>query len=191
LLDHFLRFRHLYLCFATALITFLVAVLVYAKPSARDLPQVPCKRTPDDKAVYITVLRDSGIWKSTLDPDSIRAYTLTEKTSNWSQGPLSSSAETLLNQANAETRADFMSKNKNSCYIGGFKKRDINKAVEAKSHWSGSIGVSRIGFNLAKDEALVYTESFCGSLCASGDLFLLRKQRDHWEIVAQRNLWLS
>jgi hypothetical protein len=191
LLVYLLRFGRFCVSLAAILIAFVIAVPACAMPSARKSPQVPCKRTPDDKAVYIAVLRDSGTWKSRLDPDSIRAYTLTETNSSWSLGPLSASAQILLNQSNTETRADFASKNKSSCSIGGFRKGDIDKTAQAEGNWSGDIRLSRIGFNSTRDEALVYTESVCGSLCGSGDIFLLRKERDHWEVVAQRNLWVS
>jgi hypothetical protein len=109
-----------------------------------------------------------------------------------------------LSQAGDETRADFASKSTKSCYIGGFRKRDIDREAVASpggsdakrrtselGYWSGTINLSRIGFSAAKDEALVYAESSCGSLCGSGDLFLLRKRGDRWEMIAQSTLWLS
>lgn len=143
-----------------------------------DVTKVPCKLTRDDTAVYVTILKFSLVWKPQVDPDSVHAYTLTAKDGNWStpSGLLGASAETILSQAGDETRADFASKSTKSCYIGGFRKRDIDTEAAASpggsdgkgrtselGYWSGTINLSRIGFSSAKDEALVYAESSCGS----------------------------
>ena len=159
---------------------------------------LPCKVTQDDKTVYITVFRDSEMWKPQLNPEWIRAYTLAPN--SWDSNHLfDKSAQPILDQASAEALADLASKAMKSCYIGGFKKRDINRATDPPAkrppselgYWLGSVQVSRVGFNAAKNEALVYTGSYCGALCGSGYLFLLRKSGDHWEIVARHNLWVS
>ena len=38
---------------------------------------------------------------------------------------------------------------------------------------------------------LVYGEYFCGSLCATGWLFLLRSKGETWEVVGTEVLWVS
>jgi len=207
--DTFQRVSRLWFVLGIVLIQCVAVVPSHATSRSPDLPKVPCRLTPDDTAVYVTVLKYSGVWKPQVDPGSIQAYTLTSKTGNWNTplGPLDPSAQAMLDQAGEETRADFGSKSTKSCFIGAFKKRDINRTAEANSansvrsdvkrqasapvYWSGVIRLPRIGFSPAKDEALVYAESSCGSSCAGGDLFLLRKRGDHWEIISQRNLWLS
>jgi len=149
--------------------------------------------------VYVAVFRDSGMWKPQLDPEwSIRAYTVVPNGPR-SEALFDGSAQSILGQASEEARADFASKATKSCYIGGFKKRDINRPQDkpvgrqpsGPNYWSGSIQVSRVGFNVIKTEALIYVESYCGALCGSGDLFLLRKNGDRWEIVATQDLWVS
>ena len=196
----------LYLGVGVLLIASMDAVPGHAASSSPATPQVPCKITQDDKAVYVTVFRDSGMWKPQLDPEwSIRAYTLAPN-GWWNLRLFVTPAQSIFDQASVETRADLASKVTKSCYIGGFKKREINQVTDSHDatghpdarrrssepiYWPGYVKVSRVGFNADKNEALVYTESYCGALCASGYLFLLRKRGDQWEIVAQRNLWLS
>jgi hypothetical protein len=179
-----------------------------SKPSS-GLPRVRCNLTADDFEVYVTILSDSGEWSLPLDPASIKSETLTAKDGNWSGplGPWGRSAKPLLEQASEETRAQFAAMSAKRCFVKPFRKRDLVRNTEEEvannkqsgrkrraadpKYWAGIVQLSRVGFNSQKDEALVYLERYCGSLCASGDIFLLRKMNSRWGIIARINLWLS
>lgn len=174
--------------------------------SAPSDPKVPCRITKDDLTIYATILRDSRIWKPQVDPDAVNGYTLTAKGDDWDSplGPLGKRGSGLMANASKETVNDFVSKRTKSCFIGSLKKRDLVRGpdsdvvtADGKSnnsrpkYWEGFIRLSRIGFNSARDEALVYTETGCGALCGSGDLFFLKRKGSDWRIVEHLNLWLS
>jgi hypothetical protein len=53
------------------------------------------------------------------------------------------------------------------------------------------LGVSGIGYNHRFDQALVYATTYCGGLCAEGDMFLLEKVGGYWIIRDAVLLWIS
>jgi len=55
----------------------------------------------------------------------------------------------------------------------------------------GYISFSHVGFNKANDEAIVYFQHSCGSLCASGYYLVLNKQKTTWRVKNRRMLWIS
>jgi hypothetical protein len=55
----------------------------------------------------------------------------------------------------------------------------------------GYVEFSRVGFNAASTEALVYFEHSCGELCASGHYLLLTKGKNGWQVENKRMVWIS
>ena len=55
----------------------------------------------------------------------------------------------------------------------------------------GFVGLSRVGFNSDKSQALVYVEHGCGIVCGSGNYILLRKGVAGWEVVGKHQPWIS
>jgi hypothetical protein len=55
----------------------------------------------------------------------------------------------------------------------------------------GLVGFSRVGFNAATNQALVYLEHWCGGLCGSGNYVLLRKEGEGWKVVSVSRAWNS
>lgn len=55
----------------------------------------------------------------------------------------------------------------------------------------GIVKFSNIVFNDSGDRALMYVESFKGSLDASGDIVVMRKRNNAWTIELQINQWVS
>ena len=55
----------------------------------------------------------------------------------------------------------------------------------------GFITLSRVGFNHAKTQALLYIGHLCGGLCGSGQFFLLVKERNSWKIQYAATTWVS
>jgi hypothetical protein len=163
--------------------------------------KVPCDLTAEDHAVYAAVLKDPDVWHLPINAATPGPFTLDQRKDEWKQGhgPLSSTADPLLQQASSETHDDFAAKSTKSCYVGAFRQKDLERpsGIEYRaderppkeSYWYGRIDLSRVGFNSAKTEALVYTESSCGVRCGGGDFFLLRKKDGAWVVVAQINLW--
>jgi hypothetical protein len=52
-------------------------------------------------------------------------------------------------------------------------------------------GVSRVGFNRARNQALVYGYYHCGGLCGEGEILLLEKIDGYWLIRNRVGLWIS
>jgi hypothetical protein len=55
----------------------------------------------------------------------------------------------------------------------------------------GLVSFSRVGFNAATNQALVYFEHWCGGLCGSGNYILLRKEGEGWKVVSVSRAWNS
>jgi hypothetical protein len=201
-----IRFRFLF-CAGFSLVS-LLAPTEFSGEVGED--QVSCHVTVDDRAVYAAVLRDAETWKQTINSESVDPYTTASRNkgdSENSPGLQQAAAQALLGEASAETRRDFFSKTTKSCFIGALRQRDLLRVPDSngadggasiKKHpvakpifWSGIIRFSRVGFNSGRDEALVSVDSTCGSLCGSGDLFLLRRIAGKWTIVGRANLWVS
>lgn len=53
----------------------------------------------------------------------------------------------------------------------------------------GFIGISPVGFNRERNQALIYLEHSCRSLCGSGHYILLSKNKEDWKV--DKNLWLE
>ena len=56
---------------------------------------------------------------------------------------------------------------------------------------TGIIRFSRIGFNERHDQAFLYVENTCGSLCGSGSFVLLDRHGDDWQVVKETPVWES
>jgi hypothetical protein len=97
--------------------------------------------------------------------------------------------KTKLPDISPETLADFQAKN-DKTYLLRCLDRTGGKPKKLKRSWGGitSISFSRIGFNTAKTEALVYSGfSTAGNYCGI-DLVWLKKKNDRWEIIERVNL---
>lgn len=55
----------------------------------------------------------------------------------------------------------------------------------------GIVAFSRVGFNAARTQALVYSERRCGSLCGEGSYVLLSKHEGEWIIQQRSGDWIS
>lgn len=53
------------------------------------------------------------------------------------------------------------------------------------------IGISHIGFSFERNQALVYLEEWCGSLCGTGNYFLLSKEQGKWKVIKRHSPWIS
>jgi hypothetical protein len=55
----------------------------------------------------------------------------------------------------------------------------------------GFISFSQVGFNSEMNQALVYFEHWCQSLCGSGIYVLLDKGKDGWKVTKRHRSWIS
>src|SRR5204862_1604277 len=55
----------------------------------------------------------------------------------------------------------------------------------------GYIGLSNIGFNKARSQALVYFVHWCGTLCGSGHYILLSRTGKEWKVEMAEGIWIS
>lgn len=80
-------------------------------------------------------------------------------------------------------------------------KQEIVKIFKGPGSWedfykrypdsSGLIVLSRVGFNPAMNQAMIYIEHSCGGLCGTGHYVLLEKTSDNWRVVQQIMVWVS
>jgi hypothetical protein len=56
---------------------------------------------------------------------------------------------------------------------------------------TGFMSVSRIGYNSAKTQALLYIGNLCGGLCGTGQVFLLVKDDGAWKVQYVAMTWIS
>ena len=77
---------------------------------------------------------------------------------------------------------------------GGKKTGDQNAFAEFYRLYPKSPGfmtLSRIAFNPARTQALLYIGNLCGNLCGSGHFFLLVKDGSAWKIRYAAMTWIS
>lgn len=55
----------------------------------------------------------------------------------------------------------------------------------------GSVRFSRVAFTRDRARALVYVDFHCGGRCGTGELILLRRTGERWEIVEKKRVWVS
>lgn len=55
----------------------------------------------------------------------------------------------------------------------------------------GFFVVSHVGLNLAKTEALLYVDHYCGGLCGGGGYVQMRKVNGMWRVVSLHETWVS
>jgi len=55
----------------------------------------------------------------------------------------------------------------------------------------GIVSFSRVGFNKARTEALVYMSYVCGGLCGHGFTFWMEKSGDTWKVKEIIRMWIS
>ena len=69
--------------------------------------------------------------------------------------------------------------------------RAWERFYEKYPHSPGYVMLSRVGYNAARDQAMVYAAHSCHGLCGEGRYILLTKGRDGWRIKNELHLWIS
>ncbi len=73
----------------------------------------------------------------------------------------------------------------------GTEGKGFDAFYEAYPGAQGLMTISRVGFNDAGDQALVYAGNMSYSLAGAGYLFLMEKHGERWEITARTMVWIS
>lgn len=115
-----------------------------------------------------------------------------------------------FNELKSDTLENFILKNKQSIPIekkfipqNKFKLvekevlepiwKNSSKFTDFKEKYStkGYYTFSQVGFSDYGTQAILFRSIYCGSLCASGDYFLLSKKNENWQITRTFNAWVS
>lgn len=82
-----------------------------------------------------------------------------------------------------------------SAVITGKKAEDGWTALDMRCrNYGGLIELSAVGFNRAKDRAIVYMGHWCGGLCGGGTHYFLEKKNGKWaraNVAARKCFWAS
>jgi hypothetical protein len=74
--------------------------------------------------------------------------------------------------------------------IRSFETTENRRAFEQRYPTQNIILFSRVGFNRARDEALVNSWGFCGGDCGGGGYYLFKKENGVWKLK-QEKTWIS
>jgi hypothetical protein len=163
-----------------------VAVINSRDPREAEARAISGPFSPDEYAIYQTVIdrafHDAMIKFSVLNP-SVDAGLFSDMDGNI-QG-LRAADETLADYVKKRSmQTDLMSLTTLGYHIVDSKHVDGRERV-------CSVRVSRIGFNAAGDQALLYCDHSCGSLTGEGEVILLEKVDGEWRVMRRVGLWIS
>ena len=72
-----------------------------------------------------------------------------------------------------------------------FKKGGWNEFYRQYPNSQGTLVLSRVGFNPAVDQALIYAGNESNYLAGAGFYYLLAKENGEWKIIQQLMVWVS
>jgi len=196
----------------------LVGYLGFASPAAAQQAKSDtaeeCNLSADELEIYSATI-DELLFQG---PDPAARAILRERTSIGYPPGMASMKNTktgekeLLGSVRMDTRIDFDARNKLPCtlepHIEPVKRVQLVGAGDeflsfprGSGSWKafyrkypGATGftvLSRIGFNPAKDQALVYLGNSCELLCGHGYLALLKKHKGKWSVVKSAKIWIA
>jgi hypothetical protein len=173
-----------------------------------------CKLTPVELDVYSATIQEL-LLKDRADTARVILRDRTSAGYPPGMASMKSTGENekeLLEGSTVETREDFDAKNKTPCKL----EPQIQPAEKIKllthtdeqvsfprgsgswkifyANYPGATGftlLSRIGFNSARDQALVYFGNSCELLCGHGYLVLLKKHNGKWKVMKQVTIWIA
>ncbi|MGC2420612.1 MAG: hypothetical protein WA405_03070 [Candidatus Acidiferrales bacterium] len=171
-----------------------------------------CATSPDDAEIYSEVIR-----ATILDQDDGKErVVLMDQTSIASPdmdlwtGISGRKLNGMLQSWDAEAKTDFDANAKQHCALPASieprdrvvfvtpeqedalfpnRPRDWQAFYKEYPHASGLTALSAIGFNKARDKALVYIANSCDNLCGGGYFVLLVKKEGKWEVIKTSVTW--
>jgi len=139
-------------------------------------------------------------------------YAYGDKKENWEQIKIrlpNLSEETVANyEAKLKSPIEFKQPFNLALKYSLFSKKDYEaifgagrNANSTEDRWSkfyekypqsgGYIWLSNVGFNKARDQALVYFVHWCGTLCGTGHYILLKRDEKGWQVETIGMIWIS
>jgi hypothetical protein len=213
--------RHLASTLLSAIVLFaIVPVSAQSFQKHKDKSSsAPCKLTSDDYSVYSAMLNGRGRpedpeerWDDKpqliiADSTGKGGALFKERKGLWSSGFRTNSK----NKPADDTERDFMLKLESECAVEMgmenapsyrlISRKEVDEIFKKNDGWeefykrypksSGIWSFSRVGYNAAANEALVYVVHSCGMLCGTGHLYLLTKQNEKWMVKDRLMLWIS
>jgi len=188
------------------------AIFTPAPPLHAQKSPPPASLTDDDAAVYTSLLKD--LYQAAKG----RPIILSNQTALGVppgmvgnlpvQGP---QTNTFLERIAPDARQNYEDINHASLHIPSPCKfapdcqlvdlADVTLQVKNEKAWRkfmlkhpntpGIIIVSRIGYNGARDQAVVYSGMSCGELCGQGEFTWLLKHNGVWEVESSNVVWIS
>ncbi|HEX5130988.1 MAG TPA: hypothetical protein VFX92_00725 [Candidatus Krumholzibacteria bacterium] len=153
--------------------------------------------SPDEYAIYQTVI-DHAFGRHSFEPGQ-EVLILNPSVDAALFHTPTNLQELLL--ANDETLDDFMQKRSIKTDLASLTalghdvadaaKTDAERRTGQISHWPCTVRVSRVGFNSAGDQALLYCDYGKGNLGGEGVLILLDRVEGEWRITRRVSLWIS
>ncbi|HEX5130985.1 MAG TPA: hypothetical protein VFX92_00710 [Candidatus Krumholzibacteria bacterium] len=155
--------------------------------------------SPEEYAVYQIVI-DRAIHDKLFPDPELRWFVITPSEDAGVYSEMDSSVE-LLGTADDTMAGYLMNRSMQSDMAslsmlgydilasdahGGERKKSA-----APGAWGCQVRVSRIGFNAAGDQALVYCEHGCGALSSVGEVILLDRVNGEWRVKKSVALWMS
>jgi hypothetical protein len=113
-----------------------------------------------------------------VPPEAKQDYTQSNHTSEKLPSPCHLAPECI-----AENAGDLALEVKNA--------KAWNKFFRKHPNAPGIVVVSRIGFNSAHSQAIVYTGYTCGTLCGQGEYARLVKNNGEWAVADHTVVWIS
>jgi hypothetical protein len=192
-----------------AMILATVAPQIRAQKSADPPPAL----SEDDSAVYTALLRElyqAAKGRPIILSDQTALGVPPGMVANLAvQGP---QTDTFLDRISPEARQNYEDINNHSslhfsspckfapeCTLENLA--DVALQVKDAKAWRkfmakhantpGIIIVSRIGYNRARDQAVVYSGMSCGMLCGQGEFTWLTKHDGVWAVEASNVVWIS
>jgi hypothetical protein len=196
-----------------------LVTLIYPAPVSHALlNSQPVDERMEENAVYKVVFQKMYVDKNTkvlvIEATTTRCQ-ICEGSEEYSASPPTpyASVQGSVPSAEPDTVISYVNKNKvaSELLLGelGFEYRLVSEKTVNQyfsdtgtaTGWTGFyktypdspglLSVSRVGFNVRHDQALVYVAHSCGDLCGLGSYILLKKQADQWVIERTEGLWIS
>jgi hypothetical protein len=150
--------------------------------------------TGEEYQVYRTLVADSAFNGSStvLFCDSTQAWDFPDGNSPWKSELLGMSDETIRNYL-AVNRTPVRLKHITcpgiTCIL--ISSADMAEWQRLYPGAGGVVTVSRVGFNSAETEALVYWSVYRAARAARGSIILLQKENEVWTVRQELMIWTS
>lgn len=176
--------------------TFLLSSILLCGCTAERSPFEPLIQvgTGEEYEIYRTLVADSNFYRAetVVLCDSTQAWDFSNGEAPW-MGRMPQLSEETLQRYLSVNRTRVPLKTipcpGKTCVLISFEKMADWRRMYPDA--GGAITVSRVGFNRAGTQALVYWSVYWAPLAASGSVILLEKEGGHWTVRQNLMIWIS